>query len=125
MNNIICIAGPTASGKTALAVALAKELNGEVVSCDSMQIYRRMDIGTAKPTVEEMQGIPHHMIDVAEPDEDFSVSRYCAMAAPIVEDIVKRGKTAVIAGGTGLYMDSLIQGNDFAPFPATGVRERL
>ncbi|MDY4221716.1 MAG: tRNA (adenosine(37)-N6)-dimethylallyltransferase MiaA [Candidatus Faecousia sp.] len=125
MNNIICIAGPTASGKTALAVELAKELSGEVVSCDSMQIYRRMDIGTAKPTVEEMQGIPHHMIDVAEPDEDFSVSRYCAMAAPIVEDIVKRGKTAVIAGGTGLYMDSLIQGNDFAPFPSTGVREKL
>ena len=125
MNNIICIAGPTASGKTALAVELAREFNGEVVSCDSMQIYRRMDIGTAKPTVEEMQGIPHHMIDVAEPDEDFSVSRYCAMAAPIVEDIVKRGKTAVIAGGTGLYMDSLIQGNDFAPFPSTGVRERL
>ena len=125
MNNIICIAGPTASGKTALAVALAKELNGEVVSCDSMQVYRRMDIGTAKPTIAEMQGIVHHMIDVAEPEEDFSVSRYCAMAAPIVEDIVARGKTAIIAGGTGLYMDSLIQGNDFAPFPATGVRERL
>ena len=125
MNNIICVAGPTASGKTALAVALAKELNGEVVSCDSMQVYRRMDIGTAKPTVEEMQGIPHHMIDVAEPDEDFSVSRYCAMAAPIVDDIVARGKTAIIAGGTGLYMDSLIRGNDFAPFPSTGVREQL
>ena len=125
MNNIICIAGPTASGKTALAVELAKELNGEVVSCDSMQVYRRMDIGTAKPTQEEMQGIVHHMIDVAEPDEDFSVSRYCAQAAPIVDDIVARGKTAIIAGGTGLYMDSLIQGNDFAPFPATGVRERL
>ena len=125
MNPIICIAGPTASGKTALAVALAKELNGEVVSCDSMQVYRRMDIGTAKPTIAEMQGIVHHMIDVAEPEEDFSVSRYCAMAAPIVEDIVARGKTAIIAGGTGLYMDSLIQGNDFAPFPATGVRERL
>ena len=125
MNNIICIAGPTASGKTALAVELAKELNGEVVSCDSMQVYRRMDIGTAKPTPGEMQGIPHHMIDVAEPEEDFSVSRYCAQAAPIVDDIVARGKTAIIAGGTGLYMDSLIQGNDFAPFPATGVRERL
>ena len=125
MNNIICIAGPTASGKTALAVELAKELNGEVVSCDSMQIYKGMDIGTAKPTQEEMQGIVHHMIDVAEPDEDFSVSRYCAQAAPIVDDIVARGKTAIIAGGTGLYMDSLIQGNDFAPFPATGVRERL
>ena len=125
MNNIICIAGPTASGKTALAVELAKELNGEVVSCDSMQVYRRMDIGTAKPTPEEMQGIPHHMIDVAEPWEDFSVSRYCEMAAPIVDDIISRGKTAVIAGGTGLYMDALIRGNAFAPFPATGVRERL
>ena len=125
MNNIICIAGPTASGKTALAVALAKELNGEVVSCDSMQVYRRMDIGTAKPTMDEMQGIVHHMIDVAEPEEDFSVSRYCAMAAPIVDDILARGKTALIAGGTGLYMDALIQGNDFAPFPSTGVRENL
>ena len=125
MNNIICIAGPTASGKTALAVELAKRFNGEVVSCDSMQIYRRMDIGTAKPFPEERQGIPHHMIDVAEPDEDFSVSRYCEMASPIVDDIVARGKTAIIAGGTGLYMDSLIKGNDFAPFPSTGCRERL
>ena len=125
MNSILCLAGPTASGKTALAVELANDLNGEVVSCDSMQVYRRMDIGTAKPSPEEMQGIPHHMIDVAEPDEDFSVSRYCAMAAPIVDDIVARGKTAIIAGGTGLYMDSLIRGNDFAPFPSTGVRERL
>ena len=125
MNNIICIAGPTASGKTALAVELAKRFNGEVVSCDSMQVYRRMDIGTAKPFPEERQGIPHHMIDVADPDEDFSVSRYCEMAGPIVDDIVARGKTAIIAGGTGLYMDSLIKGNDFAPFPSTGCRERL
>ena len=125
MNNIICIAGPTASGKTALAVELAKEFNGEVVSCDSMYVYKRMNIGTAKPTIEEMDGIVHHMIDVAEPWEDFSVSKYCDMAAPIVDDIVARGKTAVIAGGTGLYMDSLIKGNDFAPVPATGVREQL
>ena len=125
MNNIICIAGPTASGKTKLAVELAKMTNGEVVSCDSMQIYRRMDIGTAKPTKEEMQGIPHHMIDVCEPDEDFSVSCYCEMAAPIVDDILARGKTAIIAGGTGLYMDSLIKGNTFAPFPSTGMREKL
>ena len=125
MTNIICIAGPTASGKTALAVELAKEFDGEVVSCDSMQVYRRMDIGTAKPTEEERQGIPHHMLDVAEPDEDFSVSRYCAMAGPIVGDILARGKTAIIAGGTGLYMDSLIRGNDFAPYPATGRREEL
>ena len=125
MNNIICIAGPTASGKTALAVALAKELSGEVVSCDSMQIYRGMDVGTAKPTREEMEGIVHHMIDIIRPDEDFSVSRYCQMAAPIVDDIIARGKTAIIAGGTGLYMDSLIRGNDFAPFPSTGMREKL
>ena len=125
MNNIICIAGPTASGKTALAVELAKQFHGEVVSCDSMQIYKHMDIGTAKPTLDEMQSIPHHMIDVAEPDEDFSVSRYCEMATPIVDDILSRGKTAIIAGGTGLYMDSLIRGNDFAPFPATGHRQRL
>ena len=125
MNPMICIPGPTASGKTALAVELAKLTNGEVVSCDSMQVYRRMDIGTAKPTREEMQGIPHHMIDVCEPDEDFSVSRYCEMAAAAVEDIFSRGKTPIIAGGTGLYMDSLIRGNAFAPFPATGQRERL
>lgn len=125
MNNIICIAGPTASGKTALAVAMAKALNGEVVSCDSMQIYKHMDIGTAKPTREEMDGIPHHMLDVAEPQEDFSVSRYCEMATSIVDDIIARGKTAIIAGGTGLYMDALIRGNSFAPYPSTGMREKL
>lgn len=125
MDNIICVVGPTASGKTALAVELAKAYNGEVISCDSMQIYRRMDIGTAKPTLEEMQGIPHHMIDIVEPTEDFSVSRYCEMATPILEDVLARGKTAVIAGGTGLYVDALIKGNDFAPTPSTGCRERL
>ena len=125
MKNIICIAGPTASGKTALAVKLAKAVDGEVVSCDSMQIYKRMDIGTAKPTQEEMAGIPHHMLSVAEPEEDFSVSRYCVMAEPIVADIHRRGKTAIIAGGTGLYMDALIRGNSFAPYPATGRRQEL
>lgn len=125
MNNLICIAGPTASGKTALSIALAKELGAEIVSCDSMQIYKRMDIGTAKPTAEEMASIPHHMLSVAEPWEDFSVSKYCQMAAPIVDDILARGKTAIIVGGTGLYMDALIKGNDFAPVPATGRREKL
>ena len=125
LNNIICIAGPTASGKTALAVALAKQLDGEVVSCDSMQVYKGMDIGTAKPTADEMAGIPHHMLDVADPWEDFSVSRYCEMAAPIVDSIIARGKTAIIAGGTGLYMDALIRGNSFAPYPSTGMREKL
>ena len=125
MDKIICVVGPTASGKTALAVELAKFTGGEVVSCDSMQIYRRLDIGTAKPTPEEMQGIPHHMIDILEPDEDFSVGRYVEMATPIVEDILARGKTAIIAGGTGLYVDNLIKGGEFAPTPATGCRERL
>ena len=125
MDKIICVVGPTASGKTALAVELAKFTNGEVVSCDSMQIYRRLDIGTAKPTAQEMQGIPHHMIDICEPDEDFSVGRYVEMATPIVEDILARGKTAIIAGGTGLYVDNLIKGGEFAPTPSTGCREKL
>lgn len=125
MNNLICIAGPTASGKTALSIQLAKELDAEIVSCDSMQVYRRMDIGTAKPTLQERAGIVHHMLDVADPQEDFSVSRYCGMAAPIVDDILSRGKTAIIVGGTGLYMDALIRGNDFAPYPCTGRREML
>ena len=125
MKNLICIAGPTASGKTALSIALAKELDGEVVSCDSMQVYKGMDIGTAKPTAEEMDGVPHHMLSVAEPWEDFSVGKYCDMATPIVDDILARGKTCIIAGGTGLYMDALIKGNDFAPVPSTGRREEL
>lgn len=125
MDKIICIAGPTASGKTALAVAMARELNAEVISCDSMQIYRGMDIGTAKPTIDEMDGVVHHMLDVADPGEDFSVSRYCEMADSILQDILSRGKTAIIAGGTGLYMDALIRGNSFAPYPSTGMREKL
>lgn len=125
MPQIITIAGPTASGKTALSIQLAKELGGEIVSCDSMQVYKDMDIGTAKPTPEEQQGIPHHMLSVAEPWEDFSVSRYCAMADPIVEDILRRGKSPIIVGGTGLYMDALIRGNAFAPCPSTGRREEL
>jgi len=125
MNNLICIAGPTASGKTALSIALAKALGGEIVSCDSMQVYKRMDIGTAKPTIEEMAGIPHHMLSVAEPWEDFSVGKYCAMATPIVDDILARGKTAIVVGGTGLYMDALIRGNSFAPVPSTGCRKKL
>jgi len=84
-----------------------------------------MDIGTAKPTIEEMENILHHMLSVAEPWEDFSVGKYCAMATPIVDDILARGKTAIIVGGTGLYMDALIRGNDFAPVPSTGRREEL
>ncbi len=122
---LIVLAGPTAVGKTDLSLKLAKAVNGAIVSADSMQIYKYMDIGTAKPSIAEREGIPHHMIDVAEPWEDYSVSRYCKEATPIVEDILARGKTAIIVGGTGLYMDSLIKGNDFAPFPSTGVREQL
>ena len=100
--NILVICGPTASGKTALSVALARRLGGEVVSADSMQVYRRMDIGTAKPTAEETQGIPHHMIDVADPEENYSVARYVADAVPIVDGILARGNLPIVAGGTGL-----------------------
>ena len=113
---IVVITGPTASGKTWLAVELAKRYGGEVVSADSMQVYRRMDIGTAKPTEEEKQGIPHHMLDVADPEEDFSVARYVEMAAACVEDVLSRGKLPILAGGTGLYIDSLLSGRTFAAF---------
>ena len=123
----LVICGPTASGKTALAVALAQILNGEVVSADSMQVYRGMDIGTAKPTAEEMQGVPHHMLDVADPWENFSVGRYVSQAIPVMDDILARGKLPIVAGGTGLYIDHLMAGREFAPFaPDTaGVRQQL
>ena len=123
---ILVITGPTASGKTALAVELAKAHNGEVVSADSMQIYRRMDIGTAKPTPGEMQGIPHHMIDVADPEEDFSVARYVDMAAAAVDSVLARGRLPILAGGTGLYIDSLLSGRTFAAFDeASPLRAQL
>lgn len=125
MDRIVCVVGPTASGKTALSVALAKALDGEVISADSMQLYRGMDVGTAKVTQEEMDGIPHYMIDVAEPWENFSAARYVEMADPILQDILRRGKTAVIAGGTGLYVDALMAGRTFAPYPETGRRQAL
>ena len=125
MDKMIVIVGPTASGKTALSVALAKALDGEVVSCDSMQIYRGMDVGTAKVTPEEMEGIPHHMVSVADPEESFSAARFQQMADPIVEDILRRGKTVILAGGTGLYVDTLVSGRTFAPYPETGKRQEL
>ena len=125
MDKMIVIVGPTASGKTALAVALAKALNGEVISCDSMQIYRGMDVGTAKVTAEEMDGIPHHMVSVADPAESFSAARFQEMADPIVSDILSRGKTVILAGGTGLYVDALVSGRTFAPYPETGKRQEL
>ena len=123
-NTVVCVVGPTASGKTRLGVALAHELDGEVVSADSMQIYRRMDIGTAKPTEAEMEGIPHHMIDVAEPEENWSAARYVEAATQCVEDIFRRGKRPIIVGGTGLYIDSLVSGRGFA-VQSTGWRQKL
>lgn len=113
---VLTIVGPTASGKTRLAVELAQRFHGEVVSCDSMQIYRHMDIGTAKPTSDEMQGIPHHMLDVADPEENYSAARYVEQASSCVDDILSRGKLPIIAGGTGLYRDALLAGRIFAAF---------
>ena len=112
---ILAITGPTATGKTKLGVALAQAYHGEVVSVDSMQIYRQMDIGTAKPTPTEMQGIPHHMIDVADPWEDYSVARYVEEASACIDDILSRGRLPILVGGTGLYLDSLLSGRQFAP----------
>lgn len=111
---ILVVTGPTATGKTALSVELAKKLGGEIVSADSMQIYRGMDIGTAKVTKAEMQNIPHHMIDIADPSEDYSVSRYVEEADAAVRGILSRGRLPIVAGGTNLYIDSLIAGIDFA-----------
>lgn len=112
---LIAIVGPTASGKTSLAVAVCKALGGEAVSCDSMQIYKGMDIATAKPTAEEMQGVPHHLIGFAEPDEVFSVAKYCETAKEIISDIHSSGKKAVLVGGTGLYYSSLVDNIEFLP----------
>lgn len=110
---IAVVAGPTATGKTALGVALALALDGEVVSADSMQLYRRMDIGTAKVTAEEMRGVPHHMTDIADPEEQFSVARFVAAADGCIQDVLARGRLPVIVGGTGLYLDSLISGRQY------------
>ncbi len=110
---LYAVVGPTASGKTALGVEICKRIGGEVVSCDSMQIYRHMDIATAKPTAKEMQGIPHHLIDFLEPDEVFSVADYCEKAAEVIDDIHSRGRVPVLVGGTGLYYSSLAEGLTF------------
>ena len=115
-NKIIAVAGPTASGKTALAVEIAKVVGGEIVSCDSMQIYKDLSIGTAKPDAEEMQGIPHHMIDFVEPQRRYSVADFVDDARACIDDILARGKVPVVAGGTGLYMDSVLNNISFADF---------
>ena len=123
---IVCVVGPTACGKTTLGVLLAKKFNGEVVSADSMQIYRGMTIGTAAPTEQEMDGVPHHMIAVADPSEQWSVARYAEAAIPIIDDILARGKLPILVGGAGLWLEAVVSGRTFAGGHAGGaVRETL
>ena len=111
---VIVIVGPTASGKTALSIELAKKIDGEIVSCDSMQIYKDMNIGSAKPTIDEMQGIKHYMIDIVPPDERYSVAEYKKQAEQAIEEILQKGKTPIVIGGTGLYANSLIYGIEYS-----------
>ena len=126
MATVLCVVGPTATGKTKMGVALAKRFDGEVVSVDSMQLYRGMAIGTAAPTREEMEGIPHHMVAVADPAESWSAARYVHAADACVQDILGRGKLPVLVGGTGLYLDALIRGTDFAAgSQGTELRQQL
>lgn len=113
MNKVIVIYGPTAVGKSAIAVELAKMLNGEIISADSMQIYKHLDIGSAKVTQDEMQGIKHHLIDILEPSQDYSASEFVDMAKKLCKDITNRGKAPIIVGGTGLYINGLINGFNF------------
>lgn len=110
MEKVIVICGPTASGKTSLSIELAKRIGGEIVSCDSMQIYKYMDIGSAKPTKEEMQGVPHYLIDCVMPDERYNVARYKQEAEDAIKQILQKGKIPIVVGGTGLYLNSLIYG---------------
>jgi len=113
LQRIIVITGPTATGKSAVGVRLAKLIDGEIVSADSMQVYRHMDIGTAKPMGDEMCGVPHHLIDIIPPWEDYSVARYVEDASECVDDIFRRGKQPILVGGSGLYIDSLLAGRKF------------
>lgn len=123
---LLVICGPTATGKTALSVALAKQFSGEVISADSMQIYKGLDIGTAKVTVQEMQSIPHHLIDIIEPNVSYSVANYVSCATDSIRDITGRNKLPILCGGTGLYISSLINGIDFTPAEVDlNIREKL
>ena len=123
---VVAVVGPTASGKTALAVRLAQRYSGEIISADSMQIYRGMDIATAKPAAEEMGGVPHHLMDFLPPDAPYSVAAFCRDAEAAALDIVSRGKRVFLAGGTGLYADAFLTGLRFADEPDAGaIREAL
>ena len=122
---IVAVVGPTASGKSALAEELATRLGGEIVSCDSMQIYRGMDIGTAKPTKDTLARIPYHLIDVAEPSADFSVVEYCTAAKGAVADILSRKKIPILCGGTGLYLDTFLRGTPASPGSCPRLRQDL
>ena len=125
-NRVICVVGPTATGKTKMGVALAKRFGGEVVSVDSMQIYRGMTIGTAAPTAEEMDGVRHHMVAIADPAESWSVARFTEQADLYIGDILRRGGRPVLVGGTGLYLDSILSGRTFAPGHSGGeIRKSL
>ena len=115
-NQIVVVAGPTATGKTRLGIELAQALGGEIVSADSMQVYRGMDIGTAKADAAERAAAPHHMLDVVEPSESYSVARYAEEAGRVCEELLARGRMPIVVGGTGLYIDALIDGRDFAEF---------
>ena len=117
MSKIVALAGPTAVGKTEFAIKLAEELDGEIVSCDSMQLYKYMDIGSAKPTPEEMRRARHHLVDIIDPREDFSVAQYQKLAKDAISDILSRGRLPIISGGTGLYLNSLLYDMDFSSSP--------
>ena len=121
-DNIVVIAGPTAVGKSALGIELAKKLNGEIVSADSMQIYKAMDVGTAKVTEEEMEGIPHHLIDIVEPDVNFNVNDFKNMANVVIYDILSRGKLPIMVGGTGFYIQAVLKDVDFTEYGLSAQR---
>ncbi len=122
MGKVIAVAGPTAAGKTEFAIKIAEALDGEVVSCDSMQLYKYMDIGSAKPTPEQMAEVPHHLVDIIDPREEFSAAKYQKLAKEAIKDIFSRGKIPVVCGGTGLYLESLVSDLDFAAEPEDSVK---
>ena len=122
---VLAVVGPTASGKTDLSLRLAEALDGEIISCDSMQIYRDMNIGTAKPSLEERRGIPHHLFDICDPENEFSCADYKQLAEKAIADVTARGKTPIFCGGTGLYLSSVLRGGGLSPNIPEGIRERL